>query len=65
MNWGINLERLWEASDADLADAYQRALERAHNAPKSLPGSPSDAWARHSREAFLLGNEIARRKDAS
>lgn len=65
----INMERLWEASDEQLAAAHANALDRAHNAPKNLfrnaDGTASlgnsDAWARFSREANRIGDEIARR----
>ena len=60
----INLERLHEATDQQLADAYARALQLAHDAPKDMPneGMASPTWAVRSREAFRIGDEIARRE---
>lgn len=64
----LNLERLHEATDEQLAVAYAAALVMAHNAPREIAGDPpvlngSMAWAARSREAFRLGGEIARRKN--
>jgi hypothetical protein len=49
-------------TDLQLEAATDAARARAHNAPKSLEGSGSDAWARHSAEWMRLKNELERRK---
>ena len=61
-------------SDDHLAAAAAAALDRAHNAPRSLPGemgeiidgnsstNANDTWARASREWMALADEIDRRK---
>jgi hypothetical protein len=56
----INLERLHEATDAQLAEAHLEATRQAHGAPKE-PDGGSMTWARRSREAFRLEAEIVRR----
>ena len=47
----------------ELRERYVRyrddALARAKDAPRSRP-EPSDAWARHSREATHYSSEIAK-----
>lgn len=58
----INLEKLHEATDEQLREAYDVAIARAHDAPKSDQGNESSAWSRFSREAFRLMAEIDRRK---
>lgn len=63
----INLERLGEASIEQLELAYAATLAKAHDAPHDMRGDPpiidgSQAWARFSREACRIGDEIARRK---
>lgn len=63
----INLERLHEATDEQLTEAYAAAIAKAHDAPKDMRGDPpiidgSAAWARFSREAERIGNEIDRRR---
>jgi len=67
MNRPINLENFAEATDDELASAYGAALEKARNAPRDMSGNPliidgSMAWARFSREAFRIGEEIDWRK---
>jgi len=65
----INLERLHEAANEALLEAYAVALELAHDAPKELMGDPPvinshgafGTWAARSKAAFRLGDEIARR----
>jgi hypothetical protein len=61
----INFEKLHEATDAQLAEAYAAALARAHRAPKLYGDNDaptgSDAWARFSNEALRVGAEINRR----
>ncbi len=64
----INLERLWEATDQQLAEAYAIAIAKAHHAPVEMRGDPpiisgTMAWARFSREAERISNEIARRRN--
>jgi hypothetical protein len=36
--------------------------KRAHDAPRSLPGAPSTAWARHSREWMGAVDRLAAAK---
>jgi hypothetical protein len=65
----INMERLWEATDEQIAEAYAVAIDHAHNAPKEMCGEPpiisgSMAWARFSSRAFRISSEIVRRKAA-
>lgn len=58
----INFEKLGEASEDQIAEAYAAALVKAQEAPKSDTGNASDAWARFSREAERIGQEIDRRR---
>lgn len=68
----VNLERLWEATDEELADAYARAIERARNAPLATYCEDHDghrhlmdhktSWASFSREADRIGLEMDRRR---
>jgi len=48
-------------TDAELLKRTANALYRAHHAPRSDVGNPSDAWARHSREFHTLANECIKR----
>jgi hypothetical protein len=61
----INLEAMHEATDGQLADAYEAALARAHDAPKLYGDKDaptgSIAWAQFSNEAFRIKREIERR----
>ena len=48
-------------SDDDLIAAARRARDMAHNAPKSLPEAPSEAFIMWSQEWGRLRDEIKRR----
>lgn len=48
-------------TDEELLKAAAEARCMAHEAPKSLDGSPSFAWAQWSREWMRLMDEIDRR----
>lgn len=47
--------------DEELLRRERHAREMAHNAPKSEPGVPSDAWSRWSREWCDYRKEVERR----
>lgn len=48
-------------SDAELVEATKVVRQKASDAPKSIAGSYSDAWAQFSNEWCSLMDEMKRR----
>ena len=57
----MNSWLLKRLSDEELLKQTHLARLLAHDAPRSDPGNPSDAWARRTNEWAQLANECDRR----